>query len=178
MKNNKLICYCLFILVFILFIFYLDKFYFARNNQDDVIKIDTLVDTRVDTLWKDTIIFKKEFVPKKVFITKRDTFYDKQGDVIEYLTENKQYQDTIICGKDTAELQIFTSGIKSNVDSLSLNLKKSEIIRTNTIEITKYVEKPKKLFDRIHIQPQITSGYDLLNKQWGITCGIGIGIEI
>lgn len=80
--------------------------------------------------------------------------------------------------KDTAELQIFTSGIKSNVDSLSLNLKKSEIIRTNTIEITKYVEKPKKLFDRIHIQPQITSGYDLLNKQWGITCGIGIGIEI
>lgn len=30
----------------------------------------------------------------------------------------------------------------------------------------------------IHLQPQITGGFDVINHNWGITVGIGVGIDI
>lgn len=174
MKNNALIGICLF-----LFFFILGATYLARDDIRDyligTLKPDTIWQTKTDTLWKDTTITKEKLVPKEVFITKVDTFYKKDGSDTIFKTENKKFQDTLICEKDTAELQIFTSGIKSNVDSISLKLRKSEIIKTNTVEITKYIEKPHK---RLHFVPNISIGYGIINKKPDVYAGFGIGYEL
>ena len=149
--------------------------YKCANNASGGQEISPDTITVSDTIWKDTTIFKDKLVPKYIKVVKRDTVFNEKGDTIELKTENKQYQDTIICEKDTAELQIFISGIKSNVDSINLRLKKSEIIKTEYITNTKYVEKPKKLFQ---LQPQATCGYDPLNKNWGAVIGFGISVNL
>lgn len=136
-------------------------------------KVDTVYTSHTDTLWKDTTITKSKLVPKYIYLTKVDTVYDEKNNPIELITENKVYNDTIVCEKDTAELQIFTSGIKSNVDSINLSLKKSEIIKTNTIEITKYVDKKKTFWDRFHIGLQAGYGYGFNYK--GLEPYIGLG---
>ena len=146
--------------------------YHSGKNVSEPQEITDTI-TVTDTLWRDTTIFKDKPIPKYIKIVKTDTVFSEEGDTIQLVTENKTYQDTLICDKDTAELQIFTSGIKSNVDSINLKLRKSEIIKTNTVEKIKYIEK-KKLF---RIQPQVTYGYDLINHQWGIIGGIGVGID-
>lgn len=54
-------------------------------------------------------------------------------------------------------------------------------IRLKTMRVDNYTTIEKLKPHRrniIHIQPQITGGYDIINKQWGITVGIGIGIDI
>lgn len=177
-SNNILIKILLFIILIFIIIYLLNYNNYIKDIFNNINKSDTVRIERVDTLWRTDTFKIKELVPKEVIKVKTDTVFSKDGDTIQLVTENKLYQDTLICDKDTAELQIFTSGIKSNVDSINLNLRKSEIIKTNTVEITKYIEKPKTFWDRIHIQPQVTSGYDLINKQWGITAGIGVGIDL
>jgi hypothetical protein len=57
-------------------------------------------------------------------------------------------------------------------------MKKSEVIKTNTITVEKYIKEQKKLWDRIHLQPQATFGYDPINKNWGAVIGLGVGIDI
>lgn len=177
MKNNTLIGVCLFISLVILGIFYVNENYNIKDWLNNIHKIDTVYTTKTDTLWKDTVITKTELVPKYIYKTKVDTVYDKEQNPIELVTENKVYSDTILCEKDTAELQIFTSGIKSNVDSISLKLRKSEIIKTNTIEITKYVEREKKFIERFHFSPQVGFGYGLANKKFDTYIGVGVGYE-
>lgn len=176
MKNNGLIWLCIMLLLCVFAIFVYTDYVIK-----DIIKIpktDTVYNERIDTFWKDTTIEKIKPIPTYIYKVKTDTVYDKDDNPIELVTENKVYNDTIVCEKDTAEFRIFTSGIKSNVDSIFLRMRKSEIIKTNTITITKYIEKKKTFLDRIHIQPQVTSGYDLINKQWGLTVGVGFGIDI
>lgn len=175
--NNALIG-----LILILFFSILGATYLARDEIRDyfsrAIKPDTVYSSKIDTFWKNTTITKFKLIPKKEYITKTDTFYTKEGKDTIFKTENKSYQDTILCEKDTVELRIFTSGIKSNVDSVRLKLKKSEIIKTNTVEITKYVEKPKKFINNFHIQPQAGVGYGLINNKFDAYVGIGIGYDI
>ena len=69
----------------------------------------------------------------------------------------------------------YIRGINASQDSIKVWLKKSEITKTNTIEITKYVEKKRS---RIHIQPQVGVGYGLINKKADVYIGIGIGIDL
>ena len=172
MKNNGLIWICLTICFLNLGFFYLNENgYF--NPKEDIVKTDTVITTKTDTLWKDTTITKTKLVPKYIYKTKVDTVYDANQNPIELVTENKVYNDTIVCEKDTAELQIFTSGIKSSVDSINLSLKKSEIIKTNTIEITKYVDKKKTFWNRFHIGVQGGYGYGFNYK--GLEPYIGLG---
>lgn len=178
MKNNTLIFICLFLTVVILGVIYAVRNYNIDDLLNGTHKTDTVFSTKTDTLWKDTTIEKVKPIPTYIYKVKTDTVYDKDDNPIELVTENKVYNDTIVCEKDTAELRIFTSGIKSNVDSIFLRMRKSEIIKTNTITITKYIEKKKTFMDRIHIQPQVTSGFDLINKQWGLTVGVGVGLDI
>ena len=144
------------------------------NPPNIEVKSDTVVTTRVDTIWNDTIIEKTKYIPKKVEIIRTDTI---TKDTI-LTTEQKIYEDTLCNDKDSIILQSFISGISSKLDSTSVNWKKHTTVVTNTVEVTKYIEKPKTFLDRIHIQPQITSGYDLVNHQWGITAGIGFGIDL
>lgn len=172
MKNNTLIFVSLFICFAIFGLIYLDRSGYFESNIE-TIKTDTVFSTKTDTLWKDTTIIKTKLIPKYIYKTKVDTVYDKEQNPIELVTENKVYSDTIVCEKDTAELQIFTSGIKSNVDSINLNLRKSEIIKTNTIEITKYVDKKKTFWNRFHIGIQAGYGYGFNYK--GLEPYIGLG---
>ena len=154
----------------VVYIILLLSFPFGNRPKEIMIeKVDTI--QLFDTCYvRDTIVFEKtKLVPKYITVLKRDTVFDVNNTPIELITEKKTFQDTIICDKDTAELQIFTSGIKSNVDSTKVTLKKQNQIITNTITIEKYI-KPKK----IRITPQLGIGYGLLNKNTDIYLGIGL----
>lgn len=47
--------------------------------------------------------------------------------------------------------------------------------QTNTVT-TIEKQKPQKR-SIITIRPEVTGGYDIINKQWGIMVGIGVGIN-
>lgn len=177
MKSNVLIFVSLAICFIILGFFYLDRSgYFKPRNE--VVKTDTVFKTKTDTLWKDTLITETKFIPKYIVKTKTDTLFSKDGDTIQLVTESKRFDKRLISDKDTADLQVYTSGIETSLDSLKMRLKTHKEVITNTVEITKYVEKKKTFWNRFHIQPQVTGGYDIINKQWGITAGVGVGIDI
>lgn len=177
MKSNVLIFVSLAICFIILGFFYLDRSgYFKPRNE--VVKTDTVFKTKTDTLWKDTLITETKLIPKYIVKTKTDTLFSKDGDTIQLVTESKRFDKRLISGKDTADLQVYTSGIETSLDSLKMRLKTHKEVITNTVEITKYVEKKKTFWNRFHIQPQVTGGYDIINKQWGITAGVGVGIDI
>lgn len=178
MNNEKFLCICLFIIVLILSIIYIDKHTSIRDFFNNINKTDTVITTKTDTLWKETVITEKEFIPKYITKTKIDTLFKENGDTVQLVTESKRFDKTLISDKDTADVQIFTTGIETSLDSLKMRLKTHHEVVTNTVEVIKYVEKPKKFWDRFHVQPQVTGGYDLINKQWGITAGIGVGIDL
>ena len=178
MKNNVLIGICLFIILVILSFFYIDKRYNIKDLFNNVQKTDTVFSTKTDTIWRDTTITEKELVPKIVTKVKTDTLFKENGDTVKLITESKRFDKTIISNKDTADVQVYTTGIETSLDSLKMRLKTHKEVITNTVEITKYVEKKKTFWNRFHIQPQVTGGYDIINKQWGITAGVGVGIDL
>ena len=135
---------------------------------------DTVYNTRIDTIYNDTVIEKTKYVPKEVIKLRTDTI--TKDTILTF--EQKIYEDTICNDKDSIILKNFIFGISSKLDSTSVAWKKHTTVVTNTVEITKYIEKPKTFWNRIHIQPQITSGYDVINHQWGIVGGIGFGIDL
>lgn len=126
-----------------------------------------------DTIWKRDSFKIEKSVPKDIEVLKTDTLYEKNGNEIVAKTEHKKYQDTIACQQDTVLITSYIKGINASQDSLRVILKKANI--TNTVEITKYIEKPRK---KIHIQPQVTTGYDPINKNFGVIFGIGVGIDL
>lgn len=128
-----------------------------------------------DTVWKDTTIYEKQLVPKKIVETKIDTFYTSKGDTVQLKTEDKYFYKSSVMGLDTADVEIHTRGINTSLEELKMRLRLHTVHTTETVEITKYVEKKKKWF---HIQPQATFGYDPLRKEWGAVVGIGVGIDL
>lgn len=178
MRNNTLIWVCLFIIIVILSIFYIDRNYNVRDIINNVQKTDTIITTKTDTLWKDTTIIEKEFVPKTIVKTKTDTLFKANGDMIQLITESKRFDKSIISDKDTADVQVYTSGINTSLDSLKMRFKTHREIVTNTVEITKYVKERKRFIDRFHIQPQVGVGYGVFNKKFDTYVGVGIGFDI
>ena len=132
---------------------------------------DTVFNTKVDTFWKDTVIEKTKYIPKKVEIIRTDTI---TKDTV-LVTERKTYIDTLCNDKDSIILKSSITGINVKIDSLQAEWKKQKEIITNYVEITKYIEKPRKLFS---IQPQATVGYDPINRNWGAVVGFGVSINI
>lgn len=172
-QNNTLPIVC-----FLLCLLMLCIGYHLKNSMEpiEVIKTDTITNT--DTIWKDTTITKTKTVLKYVKETSRDTLYLKNGKDTVLTTENKTYQDTLCNEGDSVMLQIAISGVKSNLDSIKADWRKSTQVITNTITVEKYIKEQKKLWDRIHLQPQATFGYDPINKNWGAVIGFGVGIDI
>ena len=168
---NKNTLHTTFIVMAIAFIAIAFCMWYTNKTSSNTPKADTV--TKVDTFWKDSIIYKDKIklVPKKIVETKHDTI---TGDTV-LTTEQKYYQETFYMGKDTATVGILTTGINTTVDSVSIMLKTRKPTVVQTVEITKYVEKKRSI---IHIQPQVTFGYDPLNKQWGAVVGIGVGIDL
>lgn len=181
MKNNKLI-YISLILSILLFLIYI-----LNNNYNNIInyfidkytdKADTVFVTRIDTIKevKDTTIYKT--IPKYIEKIKTDTFYTKEGKDTVLAVENKVYQDTLTCANDSIILQSFITGINSQRDSIKANWKRQETIITNTVEITKYIEKKRTFWNRFSVGPAITAGYDPINKQWGVLAGASVTFDI
>lgn len=170
MKNSGLYSAFLLLLAVALFVaaFFAYKYYKIPSNPS---KTDTVFHT--DTFYQDTVIYKEKIklVPKEVEIIKRDTI---TKDTV-LTTEKKFYQETFYMKNDTATVGIVTTGINTEIDSVSIMLRTRRPTIVNTVEITKYVERKKKI---IQLQPQATFGYDPLNKQWGAVIGVGIGINI
>lgn len=176
--NNTLLMVAASIIVLLMIIAFLQHDIINKYKNDDNTKDSTVaVTTEYDTLWKDTTIIERQLVPTYVIKIKRDTLFSKDGDTIQLERESKRFDKTLTVDKDTADLQIYTSGIETSLDSLKMALKTHTDVITNTVTVTKYIEKPKTIWNRIHIQPQVTSGYDLINKQWGVTVGIGVGVD-
>ena len=169
-KNNTLIWVSIAIIVLIVGLF----MFLGRPTPPNVTKIDTI--TITDTLWKDTTIVEKVFVPKEVVKKKVDTLYLENGDTLNLITEQKRYEKSLISEKDTADLEIYVTGINTALDSLKMRLKTHTV--TNTIEITKYVEKKKTFKERFHLEPQVGFGYGLTNKKADIFVGVGLGIDL
>lgn len=140
-----------------------------RSEGLEISDTITVVEFDTVTITKDTTITK--FIPKIIEKLRVDTI--KKDTVL--ITERKTYNDTICQNQDSILLKTTISGINARIDSLQVSLKKQEIIKTNTITITKYIEKPKKLFN---IQPQATVGYDPINRNWGAVVGFGVSINI
>ena len=177
MNSNTLIFISIAICFIILGFFYLDRSgYF--DPMKEVIKTDTVFTTKTDTLWKDTTIVEKEIVPKIIVKTKIDTLFKENGETVQLITESKRFDKTILSDKDTADLQIYTSGIETSLDSLKMRLKAHKEVITNTVEITKYVEKKKTFWNRFHIGVQAGYGYGLNYKGLEPYVGIGASFDL
>ena len=148
--------------------------YYCGKTKTNIKEIDTV--TVTDTCWRDTTITEKELVPTYIIKKKVDTVYTKEGDTLNLITESKRYDRSLVSNKDTADVEIYTTGINTSLDSLKWRLKTHTV--TNTVEITKYIQKNKTIKDRIHIEPQIGIGYGLINKRVDVYAGIGFGIDL
>lgn len=144
------------------------------SNTPEVIKTDTV--TVTDTMWKDTTIIEKELVPKIIVKKKVDTVYTKEGDTLNLVTESKKYEKSLVSDKDTCDLEIYTTGINTSLDSLKWRLKTHTI--TNTIEITKYVEKKKSFKERFHLSPQVGGGFGLIKRTFDVYVGLGVSYDL
>ena len=178
MKNNTLIFISLFITLAILSIFYINDNYNIKDWFNNTQKTDTVFSTKTDTLWKDTTIIEKEFVPKTIVKIKTDTLFKANGDTIQLITESKRFDKSIVSDKDTADVEIYTSGINTSLDSLKMRFKTHREIVTNTVEVTKYVKERKRFIDRFHIQHQVGVGYGVFNKKIDAYVGVGIGFDL
>ena len=177
MNSNTLIFTSIAICFIILGFFYLDRSgYF--DPMKEVIKTDTVFTTKTDTLWKDTTIVEKEIVPKIIVKTKIDTLFKENGETVQLITESKRFDKTILSDKDTADVQVYTSGINTSLDSLKMRFKTHNKVITNTVEITKYVDKKKTFFDRLHIGVQAGYGYGFNYKGLEPYVGIGASFDL
>ena len=138
--------------------------------QPNVIKTDTIVKT--DTFWRDTIIKDTLFEPKYIIKKKVDTVFTEGGDTLHLVTEQKMYEKSLVSGKDTADLQLYVSGINTALDSLKMRLKTHSV--TNTVEITKYVKEKK----RFYIAPSVGVGYGFINRKPDVFVGVSFGINL
>ena len=177
MNSNTLIFTSIAICFIILGFFYLDRSgYFDPIKE--VINTDTVFTTKTDTLWKDTTIVEKEIVPKIIVKTKIDTLFKENGETVQLITESKRFDKTILSDKDTAYVQVYTSGINTSLDSLKMRFKTHNKVITNTVEITKYIDKKKTFFDRFHIGVQAGYGYGFNYKGLEPYVGIGASFDL
>ena len=177
MNSNTLIFISIAICFIILGFFYLDRSgYF--DPMKEVIKTDTVFTTKTDTLWKDTTIVEKEIVPKYIIKKNVDTVYTKEGDTLNLITEAKRFDKRLISNKDTADVQIYTSGIETSLDSLKMRLKTHREIVTNTVEVKKYIQKKKTFWNRFHIGVQAGYGYGFNYKGLEPYVGIGASFDL
>ena len=171
-KSNTLIVIAIFMMVIAFFAVYFGK------TQPNIDKVDTVFNTRVDTLRDTLTFFKEKPVPKYIYQTKVDTFYTKEGNDTLLKTENKIYKDTLCQQKDTAIVTSYITGINASLDSTKIQLNKTKEIITNTVEITKYLEKKKTFFDRFHLGIQTGIGYGLVNKKPDVYIGAGVSFDL
>ena len=148
------------------------------GTPPNIEKVDTVFTTKTDTLWKYTTIIEKQIVPKIIEKVKTDTVFSENGDTIQLVTESKTYEKSIVSDKDTADLKIYTTGINTSLDSLKMRLRTHTEVVTNTVEVTKYVEKKKTVWDKISIGLQGGYGYGFQYKGFEPYVGVGVAVNL
>ena len=133
-----------------------------KQTRTEILEIhDTLVKTRVDSIFHEKPIYVKQTV------LKRDTVqvwspYEQDSVKVELPYISKEYQDSTY--------KAWVSGFKDvNLDSIEVYQKTKTIQINNTNYITKYKNRP------FSVGIQAGYGYDFMNK-----CGspyIGIGVQ-
>lgn len=177
MKDNTLLIIATIITALLLgLIAYQDNI--IEKSKDIINQIDTLTSVKHDTIWKDTTITETKFVPKYITKIKTDTLYKSNGDTVQLVTESKRFDKRLTIDKDTADVQVYTSGINTSLDSLKMSLKTHKEIITKEVEITKYVKQPKTFKDRFHISPQVGVGYGFINRKVDVYAGIGLSFDL
>lgn len=137
----------------------------ARTLRTDTVRThDTVV--RRDTLEK------THLVPYAQEVVRLETLYKDTVLPIEV----RLYKDTVAKELDTLYADMTVSGIRPNLDSVSYRWVRHQV--TNTVTVTKYIERKRTWRDRISIGPSVNFGYDPFNKQWGATIGVGVGIDL
>lgn len=177
MKNSTFILISALVSVLILGILWLNGNGYFKPKEGNV-KPDTVFHT--DTLWQDTVITNTVIkpVPKIIEKIKTVTVTDSSGNVFELASERKVFNETFASDNDTCEVGVYTTGINTVLDSITLNHKKHEKVITNTIEITKYKEKKKTFLDRFHISIQAGYGYGFNYKGFEPYVGIGGSFDL
>lgn len=159
--------------IFILLLIVIVMFAVPYRCTEHVYKTDTVYYTKTDTVHDTIKLVKVQPKIKTVETLKTDTVINCKGDTFELITEEKRYLDTLVYDKDTAIVNATVSGIRANLDTVTLELRKYHVFQTNTTEIIKYV-KPK----RFYISPQIGLGYGMTSKTFDMYVGIGIGVRL
>lgn len=130
-------------------------------------KIETTIETKTDTVWRDTMIEKPvpaetidigKTVYIKVPVPKYlpgDTVHDSIGVPVPIV--QKRYDDSLYTA--------WVSGFEPNLDSILIHQREV----TNTITITNTVVKPAS---RFAIGPSVGLGYGIKNKQTDMFVGI------
>lgn len=133
-----------------------------KKSPEGLETSDSTIVTRVDTLWRDTTITKTEYIPKEVETLRYDTV--TKDTVLP--VERKLYEDTLINDNDSIILWSYIQGINARLDSTTAQWKKHKEIVTNTVTITKYVEKKKTFVDHFKFGIGIGYGYGFNSKQF------------
>lgn len=129
----------------------------SSHEVKDTVRIER-IDTIRDTIF-DTIPQLKNIAQLKVI---KDTLITK--DTIKVEVEIPIEQKTYVGKQYSAHV----SGYKPNLDS----------IRIYNTTVEKTVTKTVTKRNRWSIGPTITTGYDIYNKNFGITVGVGITYNI
>lgn len=137
---------------------------------------------KTDTIeWHDTVyqdVYWTDTLPQYIdnTIIKTDTFYTKDGTEIMLEASNKVWADTLTNGEDSVAYWAYTSGYEHKLDSISLWANHKTV--TNTVEVTKYVERKKKFKDRFHFLPNASVGYGVVSKKPDFYLGFGLAFDL
>lgn len=174
MKNNNIIWVsALIAVVLILCLIWADsRGFFDKGGQ--VIKTDTVMVS--DTLYLHDTLTVSHPVPYVVTKVKTDTVFSPQGDTLQLVTETKKYEENIIQDQDTATICAQVTGINAELDTISVMFNRRTV--TNTVEITKYIQKKRKFLDRFHFTTNVSAGYGIFTRKPDIYVGIGVGFEL
>ena len=134
-------------------------------------KVETTIETKTDTLWKDTMIEKP--LPAETINTgrvvyikvpvpgKRDTLRDTIRDSIDVPVPimQKRYDDSLYTA--------WVSGFEPNLDSILIHQREV----TNTVTITNTIIKP---FSRFSVGLQAGAGCGIFSHQPDLFLGVGL----
>ena len=173
MKNNTIIWVSVLVSALILGLIWADyRGFFTKGGE--VVRVDTV--TLSDTLYLHDTLTVDNPVPYLVEKVKTDTVFTPAGDTIQLVTETKKYEENIIQDQDTAVVKAQITGINAEIDTISVMFNRRQV--TNTIEITKYIEKKRKFHERFHFSPNVSAGYGVFNRNLDVYVGFGVAYEL
>ena len=155
-------------LVIIAFIF---AWLFFSKNEKIITETKIEKTEKHDTIYKRDTLTLTAFKEKPIEIIKTDTFITTKKDTVILPTEKKEFERTVCSNVD--KVKVYTTGINTTLDSVSVSFNRREI--TNTIYIKETNTKQKKKL--ISISPQIGAGYGFFNKKPDIYVGVGVSFN-